>query len=316
MPFGKCRPLQVIYFSSLNGRDYADFRQYNKSVKLKTMKKYLILLGIAMITVACSKKEEPQVEELPVEEFSREWEAIRAKYFTPCDAVANAFLHPEDWLPDYMIPAETISAMSTCELLSSYLNYLRRNTGPWCNLCSGDVAGVTFFNKDIWGYGYPSPFVTAIELEPAIVEFFSRDGNDCANALASTYLWLIDNTVREGEKSGREKCLELLIASDMSMAVLDENAKIEFMLMALKMIDKFPGQAKETRHIMVAVMKSENYTPFMTEAEQEKWEGPLMGVYKSGLTEFTGGYYICLHDVVEKYTRQYLTEKLERYENE
>jgi hypothetical protein len=281
------------------------------------MKKYLILLGIAIITVACSKKEEPPVEELPVEAFSKEWEAIRAKYSVPCDAAADAFLHPEDWGMDYMIPAEAISAMSTCKLLSSYLHYARRRIGPWCSLCSSlNIPGFTLYNRDIYGFGYPTPFVPAIELEPTVVEFFKRD--DCAGVLASTYLWLIENIVLEEDvpsRGARLACLEWLIASDMSMAILDQNAKIEFMLMALKMIDKFPEQENGTRHIMVSVMKSENYMPFMAEAELEKYV-LIQNHYESGLTEYQGGYIICRYDVVENFARQYLTEKLENNENE
>jgi hypothetical protein len=283
------------------------------------MKKYLILLGIA-ITVACSNKEMPPVEEPPVEEpliekFAGEWEAIRAKYSVPCDAAVDAFLHPEDWSTSYMIPAETISVMGTCELLSSYFNYQKTLSGPWCFICGRqDIPGFTLFNRFIYGFGIPVYFIPAIELEPTIVEFFSRNRDDCANALASTYLWLIDHTVL-GQKTGKEACLELMIASDMSMTVLDENTKKEFMLMALMMADKFPEQARETRHIMVSVMKSENYTPFLTEAELEKYV-VTEGHYESGLTEWLCGYIICRYNVVEKFARQYLTEKLENNENE
>ncbi|MDR1919856.1 MAG: hypothetical protein LBQ65_09460, partial [Tannerellaceae bacterium] len=113
---------------------------------------------------------------------------------------------------------------------------------------------------------------------------------------------------QKAEQSGWQACFEMLLASDICLSILNDEYRIQFLRMALEMADREKTHLVETRHIMLAIMKADNYTPFLTEAEKYYEFGDTQ---RSGLSEWLRGYDVCGFDVVEKYAKQFINEKTE-----
>jgi len=150
----------------------------------------------------------------------------------------------------------------------------------YCN--SSALPGVTMFNN-------------SLSMNKAAVELFKRD--ECVSVLASKYLTVI----KQKEETDRTEYFEILLSSDMCMKALNEREKILFMAMALERTKNKSKsiQIKGTLHIIVAIMKSCNYTPFLNEFGTE-WIGG------------TWGYEICnnlYENKIIEYAKQFLNEK-------
>jgi len=131
-------------------------------------------------------------------------------------------------------------------------------------------------------------------MNKAAVELFKRD--ECISVLASKYLTVI----KQKEETDRTEYFEILLSSDMCMKALNEREKILFMAMALERVKNKSEsiRTKEPLHIIVAIMKSCNYVPFLNEFGTE-W------------TEGTWGYGICsvYENKIIEYAKQFLNEK-------
>ncbi|MDR1556480.1 MAG: hypothetical protein LBS88_05535 [Tannerellaceae bacterium] len=236
---------------------------------------YIILL---LAATACSK------------------DTIHEKLWDTC--AEDAIQYPEPWTAEvsktFVIPDKTIRRMSTCGLLEAYLRCPDRGFDPWCIICSDlNVGGVARFND-------------MVNNDRVVVELFKR--KDCIPVLMTKFQSVI---VRHDGKEGRGKnaCLEMLLASDLCMSVLnDANAQRSLMEMALEMASANETHIREVRHIMVAIMKKCNYTPFLEEAVKDH-PSYTIGTYLPGLTEWMYGYIICRSDIVEKYAKKFLSEK-------
>jgi hypothetical protein len=242
------------------------------------MKKIFFLLFVIQAAfIACNDSSDASDS---YNAFLNNWEPLK-RYQTNCSSIKDAIKYPDSWTFEvaetFIIPDETVLSMSTCGLLKTWMDYPERVLGPWCTLCSNSkIPGVTRFN-DI------------LQTDKVTVELFKR--GDCASVLASKYLSCIK---ANKERDGLQASFEMLLASDMCMAVLNKDEKILFMAMALeKMGNK--NDHIETRHIMVAIMRTCNYTPFLNDVKT-KWD------------ENIGGYDICYNDMIEKYAKQFLDE--------
>lgn len=226
---------------------------------------YFIMV-MQLIFTACSRDS--------FDTFLRDWD-----YQENCTSVTDAVVYPEPWTNEvaesFFISDETILAMSTCGLFETWWNYPPRVLGPWCMICSNSkLPGVSDFNN-------------SLHVDRVTVEFFKRE--DCIAVLMNKY----HTVIRENkEPNGRQKSLEMLLASDLCMSILNEKGKNQLMAMALENT----GRAAETRHIMAAIMRTCAYAPFLDEVGTN-WE------------ESTSGYEICFTDMVEKYAKQYLNEQ-------
>ena len=246
-----------------------------------------LLLMMVFILGACSpdNKNEP---ELPVEEepepvekeskliysdfpdFESYYEAWVNKYFgnldwdlTPylnvCDAVTDAVILdlPKGWhigADIWIIDDDTVHSMSTCGLLETMI------------LHEGTFMGGFPFSSPASSYrGNPgvADFNSKLRTNKVAVEFFKRE--DCVSVLASRYLSFIAAMIDENYRYVNWMLsLEMLVSSDMYMSVLSKKEKILFMAMGLE-ITKYSEHLLGTMHIMIAVMKICNYTPFMEE---------------------------------------------------
>jgi hypothetical protein len=215
-----------------------------------------------------------------------------------CSPASDAIQYPAPWTKEaeetFVIPDETLRTMSVCGLLETWYTHPQRVLGPWCAVCSSHyVAGVSSFNR-------------MVANDKVVAELFERD--DCVPVLFSGYRAII---ARKGEKSGNEKCFEMLLASDVCMSALSDDEQIKLAEMALKMFERNGEQVNETRHILVAVMKAFNYAPFIQDAKNYPVSFPdVLDVPRDGFSEWMSGYDICSFDVVEKYAKQFLKEKL------
>lgn len=263
-----------------------------------TMKKLLYISFLVLVFAGCSQDED-------LSSVTRDdWNAIKSKYGTYkkiCGNFSDGIQYPANWTiadaKTFVVNDETIRSMSTCGLLDSYLTHPERVLGPWCVWCSYSLLpGVTDFNN-------------MVNNDKILKEFLGRD--NCVEVLAARYLSMIE----QGEEViGRKKCLEMLIASDACISLLKEEDRVQFMMMALKMMTREKELLKEPRHILVAIMKASNYTPFLTEASEEgkysafKTEDGVGYAQRNGLSEHTWGYDICVYDVVEKYAKRFLND--------
>jgi hypothetical protein len=208
-----------------------------------------------------------------------------------CHSAQDAIQYPVPWTKEmeerFVIPDETIQMMSSCGLLETWYTHPQRVSGPWCSTCSDlKVPGVSLFNR-------------AVANDRVVAELFERE--DGVSVLFSGYQSLAG---RKGEKSGNELCFEMLLASDLCMSVLNDDERIQLVKMALKMFERNKEQVNETRHILVAVMKTFDYTPFMEDVKN--YSVPFIEGPRDGFSEWLTGYDICSFNVVENYAKQFL----------
>ena len=266
--------------------------------------KYLyIALCSVFLGTSCSKEDtDPLVNSI--------WDEIKTEYIsnqTVCSGLApDRIVYPVPYTAEvekrFEIPDETVTAMSTCGLLDSYLNFPPRVLGPWCHWCSF----------------YPQPLAEiywfADKRDKVVVELISRE--DCIRIISERYANMVhtrnmyyygnDDPHFHGWK-GVLQCFEMLIASNIFLEKLNEREMKNFMVMALKVLEirnkntDELGAPFETRHIMANIMLASKFEPFLEE----------FGVVEiPGDTYF--GYTICsmVDDsgigIVEKYARQYL----------
>ena len=273
------------------------------------MKKLLYFIFIVQLLFAtCTTKppdEPPEPLDPELEAFVDEW-GLRP-YLYVCKSVKDAVKYPEPWNNDieqtFVIPDETIRSMSTCGLLETMLNYsflfpLLKTWGPSeAYILSFNV---TMFNNDLREY-------------KAAVEFFNRD--NFFPVLVSKYLpvinandFVIFNETRDDYVFVNH--IEMLLSSDMCMSLTNEREKNQLMAMALERIkyteNNYSAYATPC-HIMIAIMKSSRYEPFMQDIEPRLIES----TYGYAMREPDGNYLDGHHyrDIIMEYANQFLNEQ-------
>ena len=216
---------------------------------------YSVLIVQILFFTACSNNDSQDVAEASVtidfETFLEEWDLVTF-YQNICTSITDAFKFPEPWTKEETenfanLPAEIFYSMSTCGLLETLLDHpFNRVFGPWCATCSNSsLPGVTMFSDKV-------------RRDKVAIELFGRD--DCFSVLASKYLIII------GDERGTDSQIqyfEMLMASDMCMLAMNKNEKIKLMAMALERGMGKTEFLENSSYIMIAIMKSFNYPPFM-----------------------------------------------------
>ncbi|MDR2910989.1 MAG: hypothetical protein LBV47_06460 [Bacteroidales bacterium] len=197
-------------------------------------------------------------------------EIIINSYGNVCASVTDAIDYPEPWTKEieetFVIPDETIRSMSTCGLLKTFIEYPRV-------YASSDLFDpvVTKFNNEL-------------RENKVAIELFDR--NDCFPVLASEYLNIIKghyyNSIEKGEYiySGRIDYIEKLLASDICMSVIDDKEKKQIMAIGFTKATKERktsnyGNAAYTYTMMISIMQSCNYAPFIEEVGARIREGAV-----------------------------------------
>ena len=165
-----------------------------------------------------------------------------------CSCVTDPVKYPKPWTIDiertFFITDKTIRSMSTCGLLVTFQEY---------------PGGGTMKSRDS-------------AMNEVIVELFNRD--DFYSVLVSKYLSVIKVSEYQGggvviSSPDGPFHIERLLASDRCISALSEKEKIQLMAMALERTK----YAKEIENmapcqIMIAIMKSCEYAPFVKDYEQ------------------------------------------------
>ena len=241
-----------------------------------------ILFIMQLILSACSQ--DSQNESDSFETFLDKWNLRSNLNEEKCTSVSDSVKYPDPFTKEiaetFAIPDEIIHNMSTCGLLETLLDCPpRRMLGPWCTTCSNsNLPGITMFNEEL------------LNIKEA-VEFFKR--YDCFSVLSYKYLTIIKE---KKEQSGQIAYFEMVLASDICMSVLNESEKIQLIAMALEKVKNKNSiiHIVETCHIMIAVMKACDYSPFMNEVS-------------ANIVEGTFGYNIGDYDI-QKYAKDFLNE--------
>ena len=181
-------------------------------------------------------------------------------YQNVCPSVTDAVEYPEPWDADakktFVIPDETICSMSTCGLLVSCLKdpvYI----GNW-TMNNLYAPGVSLFNNEL-------------RENIMALEFFNR--SDFYPVLISKYLSVIKVTELEGSAVVGSAVngpgyLEWILASDMCLSAMSQNAKVQLMVIALERTKyAVDFEKNQACMIMISIMKSCKYTPFMEDIE-------------------------------------------------
>lgn len=215
------------------------------------------------------------------EAFLDGWKALK-QFENNCTSAEDAYQFPEIWTEEDLnkyenLTEETFRSMSTCGLLETLLEHpTNRLLGPWCTHCNdNNLPGVTNFN-------------ISLSENLAAVELFERE--DFFPVLASYYLGLIKD---KKELDNQIRYFEMLLASNLCMQMLSESEKNLLMAMALEKKGSDKDFLTSTPYIMIAIMRTCNYAPFMKD------------VYPN-LVEKTSGYGNLNDYEIIKYAKQFL----------
>jgi len=196
----------------------------------------------------------------------------------------------------YKISDKKVKSMNTSDLVDNLLDRPlgKYHMAPSCLVCSSlEFQGVTEFNK-------------ALKLDKVATELFKRD--DCFSVLTKKYQTLIEemNAFSDHNRLGY---FEMVLASDMCMSALNDQEKIQLLVLALEReeteIDKY--LVSTVCHIMVSIMISCDYTPFvedMVPLLHETLGGYTFDVPGSDLLYIGFGEYHA--EIIVNYARQFL----------
>jgi len=241
----------------------------------------LVFASMIMLAIlsACSK------ENISFGKFLDDQESICLFSKDACTTATDAYIFPKNWTGEDIsnfekLPEETFSSMSTCGLVITLLEHPKnRMLGPFgMEFSDSSLPGVTMFNNYVRNNKVTS-------------ELFQRD--DCFSLLASRYQIVIEEN---REISGQILYLEMLLSSDMCMSVMNKKEKYLLMEMALQRKEHKNSRSSCTPHIMISIMRSCNYKPFIDD------------VYPK-LVEGTWGYSNLDSFDIKKYAKQFLNDR-------
>ena len=269
---------------------------------------YIVLIMLLLLT-ECSKDSSDCPDSL--DSFLDEWGLLSYRE-SVCPAVTDAIEYPEFWydvLNPFVPHEETIRSTSTCGLLETLLEHpLFIMMTPSSDLFQPRVS---MFNDEL-------------QANKVTVELFNR--GDFYPVLVSKYLSVIK--VSDYLERGDLYFIQWLFASDMCMSAMSEKEKIKLMAMALERTK----YAKNMDYInpclmMIAIMKSCNFAPFMEDIEPRLIE-TLTGytmidpgveprfVEYLGYTHVVPGFGITTNiltsdhrDIIVEYAKQFLNEQ-------
>ena len=167
------------------------------------------------------------------------------------DIIGNIY---QEW--GVTIPYQDISKSETYHLLENLINYIDKN----------QVHLITFPSSDL-NYPYLTMFNKYLGESKEAITFFKRE--DCVSILISTYLISIKTKKflkMDSEFWGNKffTFLEYVLKSEICMSVLNVKEKVHLMILALERI-KFNNPYSSTFGIMISIMLSSNYTPFIND---------------------------------------------------
>jgi hypothetical protein len=268
---------------------------------MKLLINFLLVIITVLALNACSSTTD--------DNFDSDFESALVKwginYHNVCTSVTDAIKYTGPWNKEsveaFIISDEAVRSMSTCGLLVTLLEYPRFD--PPSSNFSHPV--VTEFNNDI-------------SKDKIAIELFKR--SDCFPVLTSKYLTLIKDNyllkVGRGEylRNGQINYIEMLLASDLCMSVLDKDEKKQIMTMALALEEKERAYYDEcytakTYTMMIAIMLWCNYTPFIEEVGSRISEGAVGYFLTEPNGDVSGNCLSYSHvELILKFTKDFLNK--------
>jgi len=242
-------------------------------------KSVLYLLAILFALSSCSKKE-ADVEEVENEfEFFEYYSKIFETYFEDYDYFEEYF---GDW--DTTIFYQVVSESETYKLLEALIDHIDVNRGYI--IADGINAvyhTVTHFNEYLWN-------------NKEAMELFEKE--DCVYVLTSTYLnslktvtpiingnlldsMLLNNVFLEEIWLYRKwlDYLHYVLTSEIFMSKMNITEKIQLMVLVLERAKYTLFKRSTEYNIMISIMLSSNYTPFVNDIKPVLYEGISGAVY-------------------------------------
>ena len=228
---------------------------------MRKMKRSINLLAciiLALVLNVCSDKMgDDEYFGFGFDELLKEWGFT---YQNICPSVTDAIEYPEFWIEPNVdnLPSpsdETVHSMSTCGLLVTLLEY---------------PLGVFMVPSSDLFQPRVSMFNNELQSNKVAVEFFNR--GDFYPVLVSKYLSVIkargyyEGAVLKNPINVHD--IQWYLASDMCISALSEKEEIQLMAMALERTKyAFDNENIEPCLIMISIMKSYKYDPFMKDIE-------------------------------------------------
>lgn len=202
------------------------------------MKKSVLYVFVILFTLcSCSRKDEVNNSEF-LEEYFEEW--------------------------GITIPYQDVSKSKTYHLLEGLTRDINKNEVNLITLPSNNTNYPYWkkFNEYLWNHNEATTL-------------FER--KDCAHILISTYLSSLKNTEKyltdDNPWNDDFRYLVLILSSEMSMSTMNVTEKVHLMVLALES-EKSVMSFSSPFEIMISIMLSNNYTPFV---ENVKPIGPEDG---------------------------------------
>ena len=261
---------------------------------MKQSIKFITCIILALALHACSAKMDDPV--------CFDFDELLATYQNACPSVTDAIEYPEFWydvLNPFVPRDETIRSTSTCGLLITLLERpLFVMMAPGSDLFEPRV---TKFNNEL-------------QENKVAIEFFNR--RDFYPVLVSKYLSVIKVTdISEsaivGSNVDGPGYIEWILASDMCLSAMSQKEKIQLMVLALERTKyAVDFEKNQACMIMISIMKSCKYIPFLKEIEPRLIETMPGYAMREPDGEITSNTFLSHHrDIIIKYAKQFLNKQ-------
>jgi len=243
---------------------------------------FLYLLVILLSFYSCSSKD----EERDIDEDNMKFED-----------------YLEEW--DMIMYYQDVSQSETYHLMETLIDFMDKNQMYFISFPSSDLN-----HKSV------SHFNDYLSRSEEAVDFFIRE--DCTFVLLSTYLTSLDTerytreqskeyTMEEQFSNARFSFLELLLSSDIFMSKMNIKEKCQLMILALESQKyKRLGVNSYSFNIMISIMLSNNYTPFVNDVKPLLLESQGYVFYHLLTTNDYG--IDGMDEVITKYARQFIKD--------
>jgi hypothetical protein len=196
-------------------------------------------------------------------------------------------MYYEDW--GITVPYQDVSKSKTYIFLKALIDQIDKNQVYLITYPSNDIdyPYVTKFNEYLWN-------------SKEAADFFKR--KDCIPVLISTYIVNL-----KAERDIRSTILDLLLASDIFMSKMNITEKKQLMVLALERAKYLEYSRPGPFTIMISIMLSSNYTPFVEDVKPRLRETSVY--YYLNVDDnysIRPGYNIQANDLIIGYATQFL----------
>ena len=208
--------------------------------------------------------------------------------------------HFEEW--GITVPYFDVSQSETYKYLEALIDYVDKN----------QIYTINFPTSNL---NYPSvtKFNEFLRNSKEAADFFKR--RDCVSVLLSAYLINLKTVRGYGDNYNFKFFLEFVLSSDMCISKMNETEKVQLMVLALESdkiimmgIDGIDVEfTVKNWNIMISIMLSSNYTPFINDIKPMLREAAMGATY---WLETNGGSLMPnqINDMIIGYAKQFIND--------